>query len=137
MNPNNCKSEAAISDLMDFSKPRFDIIPWSFVEYCQFNLLSSSDYKILDEFQSDLETNYGAGVDLVDFKSEPDPSREKINEWVADRTKQIIKVKKNISITSFYVVLLLYYWRVGFIFPRNDVDLVGVCPRSRPFQGQI
>ena len=73
------------------------------MEYCQFNLLSSSDYKILDEFQSDLETNYGAGVDLVDFKSEPDPSREKINEWVADRTKQIIKVKKNISITSFYV----------------------------------
>ena len=38
-----------------------------------------------------LAENYGAGMQLVDFVNSPDPSRIKINDWVADQTKNKIK----------------------------------------------
>ena len=46
-------------------------------------------------FESDyldvLARNYGAGLRLVDFQTQPEPSRVTINEWVAQQTESRIK----------------------------------------------
>ena len=38
-----------------------------------------------------LQENYGAGLSGLDFKTQPEPSRLKINEWVQQQTKDKIK----------------------------------------------
>jgi len=42
-------------------------------------------------FLDTLATNYGAGVNIVDFSGAPDPSRLAINKWVEDNTEKRIK----------------------------------------------
>lgn len=42
-------------------------------------------------FLDTLARNYGAGIKLVDFINAPEPSRARINDWVAERTAQRIK----------------------------------------------
>ena len=42
-------------------------------------------------FLDTLAQNYGAGMNLVDFRSAPEPSRTRINDWVAQQTEQRIK----------------------------------------------
>lgn len=41
-------------------------------------------------FLDTLAANYGAGMNLVDFRANPEPSRIRINDWVADKTEQRI-----------------------------------------------
>jgi serpin B len=43
------------------------------------------------EYLDLLARYYGAGINLLDFATEPDPSRIIINTWVADQTNQRIK----------------------------------------------
>ncbi len=43
------------------------------------------------EFLDLLAKNYGAGLRLVDFLTDPEPARQSINQWVADQTEQKIK----------------------------------------------
>lgn len=38
-----------------------------------------------------LAENYGAGLGVVDFRGAPEPARQMINDWVADRTEQKIQ----------------------------------------------
>jgi len=38
-----------------------------------------------------LAQNYGAGLNLLDFKNSPEPSRVTINNWVSDQTNNRIK----------------------------------------------
>jgi serpin B len=45
----------------------------------------------IPEYLDLLARYYGAGVNLLDFVSEPEPSRIVINTWVADQTNQKIK----------------------------------------------
>jgi serpin B len=45
----------------------------------------------IPEYLDLLARYYGAGVNLLDFASEPEPSRILINTWVADQTNQRIK----------------------------------------------
>lgn len=42
-------------------------------------------------FLDTLATNYGAGVQLADFKTKPEEERLKINEWVAQQTERRIE----------------------------------------------
>ena len=42
-------------------------------------------------FLDTLAQYYGAGINLVDFRAAPDPSRTRINDWVAEKTEQRIK----------------------------------------------
>lgn len=42
-------------------------------------------------FLDTLAQNYGAGMNLVDFRAAPEPSRIRINDWVAEQTEQRIK----------------------------------------------
>jgi len=49
------------------------------------------DYQFLPEFLDVLAENYGAGLRLLDFMREPEPSRITINNWVTDQTEGKIK----------------------------------------------
>lgn len=48
-------------------------------------------YRFLPEFLDLLAENYGAGLRLLDFASDPESSRVTINNWVSDRTEGRIK----------------------------------------------
>jgi len=49
------------------------------------------DYEFLSEFLDLLAENYGAGLRILDFMTEPEESRVTINEWVSDQTEDRIK----------------------------------------------
>jgi serpin B len=48
-------------------------------------------YEFLPEFLDTLARNYGAGLRVLDFQSEPEESREVINQWVSDETEEKIE----------------------------------------------
>jgi serpin B len=45
------------------------------------------DYQFLPEYLDTLALNYGAGMRLVDFASDPEGARVAINDWVSDQTE--------------------------------------------------
>tara|TARA_R110002096_G_scaffold435826_2_gene663664 strand:+ start:211541 stop:212743 length:1203 start_codon:yes stop_codon:yes gene_type:complete len=47
-------------------------------------------YEFLGDFLDRLAVNYGAGLALLDFESDPEGSRQTINTWVADATEDNI-----------------------------------------------
>jgi len=54
-------------------------------------LWGQKDYHFEDRFLNNLAENYGAGLRLLDFILEPEQSREDINDWVSDQTKERIQ----------------------------------------------
>lgn len=48
-------------------------------------------YRFLQSFMDLLSENYGAGVNLADFITDPEGERKKINAWVEDQTREKIK----------------------------------------------
>jgi serpin B len=48
-------------------------------------------FEFLDEYLDVLAENYGAGLRLLDFVNETEPSRVTINDWVSDQTELRIK----------------------------------------------
>ncbi|MBI5878308.1 MAG: serpin family protein [Chloroflexi bacterium] len=50
-----------------------------------------SGYKFLPDFLDTLALNYGAGLRLLDFARQTEPSRLAINQWVSDQTEARIK----------------------------------------------
>ena len=54
-------------------------------------LWGQKDYQFLADFLDVLAENYGAGMRLLDFRNQPEPSRITINDWVEDRTEDRIK----------------------------------------------
>ncbi len=48
-------------------------------------------YSFQDSYLDLLAVNYGAGLNLMDFKNETEASRKKINQWVEDQTNNRIK----------------------------------------------
>jgi serpin B len=55
------------------------------------SLWGQYDWNFNLSFLTILATQYGAGMNLVDFKNEPDPSRLMINKWVEVKTQNRIK----------------------------------------------
>ena len=49
------------------------------------------DLEFLPDFLDVLAENYGAGLRVLDFAAEPEPSRKTINDWVSKQTKGRIK----------------------------------------------
>jgi len=49
------------------------------------------DYKLLEDYLSVIKDYYGGNAENVDFVRDPEGSREKINGWVEDQTKERIK----------------------------------------------
>ncbi|MEW6360162.1 MAG: serpin family protein [Planctomycetota bacterium] len=54
-------------------------------------LWAQKDYKFLKEFLAILNTCYEAGVTPMDFKTDAEGARKKINAWVEEKTKDKIK----------------------------------------------
>ena len=54
-------------------------------------LWGQSDYAFKASFLDLLAESYGAGMQLVDFKTANEPARLMINEWVEEQTKEKIK----------------------------------------------
>lgn len=54
-------------------------------------LWGQQGYEFLGDFLDTLAQNYGAGLRLVDFNSNPEAARQRINQWVSDQTEQKIK----------------------------------------------
>lgn len=54
-------------------------------------LWGQKDYQFMADFLDVLAENYGAGMRLLDFASQPEPSRITINDWVEDQTEGRIK----------------------------------------------
>ncbi len=50
-------------------------------------LWGQRDYGFAQAYLDMLAENYGAGIRLVDFASQPEPSRVMINDWVSDNTE--------------------------------------------------
>jgi len=55
------------------------------------SLWGQKDWSFLPEFLDTLAANYGAGMRLQDFRSDPEKARQAINAWVAEQTKDKIK----------------------------------------------
>ena len=53
-------------------------------------LWGQAGYGFLQEFLDTLAINYGAGMHLVDFEADAEAARSAINDWVADRTSELI-----------------------------------------------
>lgn len=49
------------------------------------------DYPFAPDYLDTLALNYGAGLQAVDFKANPDQIRKNINQWVEDQTNERIK----------------------------------------------
>jgi serpin B len=54
-------------------------------------LWAQQGYTFLDDFLSLLKTNYGAGLNQVDFKGATEAARKTINQWVEQKTQDKIK----------------------------------------------
>lgn len=55
------------------------------------SIWGQEDFEFVEQFLDTLAVNYGAGLRLVDFAGEPEPSRKAINDWVSDETEERIK----------------------------------------------
>lgn len=78
-------------------------------------------YVFLAEFLDVLAENYGAGLCLLDFANEPEPSRIEINDWVSDQTEGRIEdlIPPNVisSLTRLVLTNAIYFnaaWNTPF-----------------------
>lgn len=55
------------------------------------SIWGQTGYDFESEFLDTLALNYGAGLNTLDFQTQPEPSREAINQWVEDKTQERIK----------------------------------------------
>ena len=90
------------------------------------------DYAFLAEFLDVLAVNYGAGLNLLDFRNQPDESRIEINDWVADQTKDRIQdlIAPGMITTDTRLVLTnAIYFLAAWREPFDEAST-----RERPFQ---
>lgn len=55
------------------------------------DIWGQQDFTFLQEYLDLLSTNYGAGLRLMDFKTDPNAARQEINDYIAEQTEQRIK----------------------------------------------
>ena len=55
------------------------------------SIFGQAGYAFRDEFLDLLAADYGAGMQAVDFRSDPEAARKAINAWVAERTRDRIE----------------------------------------------
>ena len=76
------------------------------------SVFAEQTFTFLPDFLDTLSVNYGAGIRLMDFANNPNPSRKQINQWVSDETKDKIndllpedsikKKKKMVLVNAIY-----------------------------------
>ena len=84
-------------------------------------LFSQKGFQLELPFLDTLAQEYGAGVRLLDFVEQPEPSREAINEWVEERTEgripELLAQGTIDSLTRLVLVNAIYFnaaWKTAF-----------------------
>lgn len=88
-------------------------------------VFAEQTFAFLPDFLDTLSVNYGAGVRLMDFANNPDPSRKEINQWVSDETKDKINdlLPENAVTTSTKMVLVnAIYFKADWLSPFDAND---------------
>ncbi|NIM14153.1 MAG: serpin family protein [Candidatus Aminicenantes bacterium] len=95
-------------------------------KYLKLNIANAiwvqQDFPILDEYLDLLAVNYGAGIWLVDFQSNPEQARLTINDWVARETEDKIKdllARGMIDILTRLVLTNVIYFNGAWALPFN------------------
>ena len=81
------------------------------------------DYEFLSEFLDLLAENYGAGLRILDFASEPEESRITINNWVSEQTEGRIEdlIPKGLIDTLTRLVLTnAIYFNAAWQYPFQE-----------------
>jgi serpin B len=88
-------------------------------------LFASKIFKILDSYTTNALTYYGSSMELLDFVTQPDQSRTRINDWIATQTNNKIQdmIPPRIIDANSIIVLAnaIYFkgtWKTQFE-PRN------------------
>lgn len=86
-----------------------------------------SGYPFAQEFLDVLDTNYGAGLREASFESQPSAERERINEWVAERTEDRIDellpsgaISYNTRLVLTNAIYFLASWENSFDVERTE-----------------
>ena len=83
-------------------------------------LWGQKEYSFLPEYLDLLQQNYGAGLRLMDFVKDAEPSRLQINEWVSQKThdkiKELIPAGGIIPATRLVLTNAIYF-KADWSFP--------------------
>jgi len=89
------------------------------------SIWGQKDYEFLDGFLDLLAENYGAGLRVLDFMSDPEASRQTINEWVSQQTEGRIEdliPEGGISIMTRLVLTNAIYFNASWRAPFDEDD---------------
>jgi serpin B len=84
-------------------------------------------YPFKESYLDILAANYGAGMNGLDFAAQPDASRAAINEWVAERTRDLIPelIPPDVIDPFTHAVLVnAIYFKASWLF-QFDADATG------------
>jgi len=81
------------------------------------------EYPFLTAFLDTLAENYGAGLRTLDFYSDPEGSRQIINQWVSEQTEERIKdllAKGDIVPDTILVLTNAIYFNAAWLYPFEE-----------------
>jgi serpin B len=83
-------------------------------------LWGQTDHQFLPAFLDTLAENYGAGLQLLDFKADSEAARGTLNQWVSDQTEEKIKdlfPKGSITELTRLVLANAIYFNAAWLHP--------------------
>jgi serpin B len=94
------------------------------------SLWGQQGFPFQDEFLDLLAENYGAGMRLVDYQTDPEGARKAINDWVSDETRDKIKDLIPQGVLDAMTRLVLanaIYFKAGWLNPFEETA-TGAAP---------
>ena len=88
-------------------------------------VFAEQTFTFLPDFLDTLSINYGAGIRLMDFVNNPNPSRKEINQWVSDETKDKINdllPEDSITTDTKMVLVNAIYFKADWLSPFDAND---------------
>ena len=88
-------------------------------------VFAEQTFTFLPDFLDTLSVNYGAGIRLMDFVNNPNPSRKEINHWVSDETKDKINdllPEDSITTDTKMVLVNAIYFKADWLSPFDAND---------------
>ena len=88
-------------------------------------VFAEQTFTFLPDFLDTLSVNYGAGIRLMDFVNNPNPSRKEINQWVSDETKDRINdllPEDSITTDTKMVLVNAIYFKADWLSPFDAND---------------
>jgi serpin B len=83
-------------------------------------LWGQQDFSFMPAFLDTLSRHYGAGLNTVDFKQNPEGSRKTINQWVSDETEEKIRdliPQGGVTADTRLVLTNAIYFQAGWTTP--------------------